>query len=374
MNPFITRFVRSASLIAVGAWLATMPASAWTCVSNPNYTGGAFGCSPTACRFEPGNSLTYHLISGKFTAAEIDAIDDAHAAWRAGAQQLNRGADWRFVRGATEPAGSLDVTDNQYHVSRLSDSWLAGKGVSANAIAVAFRDYGAWPNCGVRGGDIVFRASESWSTTLPNSTPADELSIGQVAIHEFGHIIGFDHDNGDLQVMNAAYPAGGDISGEYRISEDDYVGLEANYPDSSTGKNFMLSKFRSTGGGNAVESWTGSTVFTSASDVLTALEAPEALTLILTGTTSALVVKVTWYLRPASFATCGDASSIEVGSAFPNLGVNTTFSRNLSTWQIPAGTPADTYRVCAAIDSDSSYSETREDDNMVVSDRLYVVN
>ncbi len=374
MKPFTNRIIRTASLVAFAASLTATSASAWECIVNDNYTGGAFGCSPTACRFEPGNSVTYHLISGKFTASEIDAIDNAHAAWRAGAQQLNRGADWRFIRGATEPTGSLDISDNRYHVSRLSDSWLANKGVSASALAVAFRSYGAFPNCGVRGGDIIFRNSLTWSTSLPNSTPIGAFSIGQVAIHEFGHIIGFDHDNGDLQVMNAAYPAGGDISGEYRISEDDYVGLEANYPDSSTGKNFMISKFRSTGGGNAVEGWTGSTVFTSASDVLVGSEVPEDVSLILTGTTGALVVKVTWYLRPSSGGICGDASSIEVGSRFPNLGVNTTFSRNLSTWQIPAGTAPNTYKVCAVIDSDGSFSETRENDNSVLSERLYVVN
>lgn len=371
------RIVRSfvlVSLAVVGLSLAGAPAFGWECVAYSGYTGGPFGCSPTACRFEPGNSVTYHLISTKFTNDEEDAIEDAAGAWRAGAQQLNRGADWQFIRGADDPVGSLDLADNQYHVSRLSDAWLAGNGVPANAIGVAFRSYGAWPNCGVQGGDVVFRASTSWSTKLPAAAAAGTLSLGQTAIHEFGHIIGFDHENGDLQVMNTTYPFGGDISAAYRINEDDYVGLQASYPDSSTGKNFMISKFLSTGGGGAVEIWTGANVNTSPNDVLAGAEVPEDVVLIVTGTTAGLQVDVTWYLRPASGGACGDANSIAVGTASPTLGVNTTYSRNLSTWQIPASTPAGDYKVCAKIDPDGSFSETREDDNSVVSDRLYVVN
>jgi hypothetical protein len=359
---------------AAAAALAPAHAFAWECLTDPYYTGGPFGCSPTACRMQPGNSLTYHVVVDKFKADEISAIDQAAGAWRAGANQINRGASWQFVRGSDWAVGTVDITDNDNGITKEDDTWMTDNGVPATAIAVTFPHYGAWPSCGVKGADILFRSSEPWTSDLPAVAAYGDESIGQVAIHELGHVIGFDHSDDVLATMNSQYPAGGDISGSYRISEVDYVGLASSYPDSSTGKNLMLSKFlpRSGGIGKADEGWDhGEPPAYHAGDTL---DKPEDLSVILTGTTGTLNdVKLRWYLRPSG-GTCGDAGSLVLGTKGLTLGVNTPFSTGLSSYVVPASTPAGKYRMCAKLDPDDAFSEISESDNAVQSDTLYEIN
>lgn len=350
--------------------LSPVQAFAWECIDNPNYTGGAFGCSPTACRFQPGNSLTYHLLTGNFTAAEATAINDASVAWEAGTGEINRGANWEFNRGAD--SASLSLSDGRYDVSSFSDAWFAAMGVPAGAIAVGFKTFGAWPNCGVNGGDIVFRSSVNWTTSLPAGAAAGSTSIGQVAMHEFGHIIGFDHENDDMAVMNSFYPNGGDISASYRINEMDFVGMEDNYSDASTGTNLMISKFVRTGAGTSSEGWTGATVNTSRGAVLAGGNVPGDVLLLITGTSSQSNIRVSWFLRPIG-TTCGGATSVLVGSRIASLGVSLPFSTNLTTWTIPNAAASGDYLVCAMIDADNTVAETSETDNTVASDRIYHV-
>lgn len=359
--------------IASVAALTPATAQAWECIANPNYTGGAFGCSPTACRFAGGNGVTYHFIATQLTNDQEDAVEKAAGAWRAGAGRLNRGADWTFTRGADSAAGSLDLLDTRHDITMLSDTWMANNGIPANALAVTISNYGAWPNCGVRGSDIVFRDSISWSTSLPAAIVGGDTSIGQVAIHEFGHMIGFDHENDDVATMNATYPGGGDISAAYRINEMDYVGLADNFSDSSTGKNLMISKFRRSGASGAVEGWTGATVVTSPGAVLSGANRPDDVLLLLTGTTSAIAVRVNFYLRPVG-TTCAGAGSVLVGGMTPTLGVAMPFSTNIATWTVPTTTPPGDYVTCAKIDADDAYSETAEDDNTIGGERIYTVN
>ena len=363
-----------AATLAITLCAAPRAALAWECLSNAAYTGGPFGCSPTACRFQGGNSLTFHIIGARFTANEADAIENAAGAWRAGAGQLNRGADWTFTRGSDTALGALNLTDGRTDVTKLSAAWFAAQGIPAGALAVAIPVYGAWPLCGVSGVDVVFNDSFSWSTVLPAATTGGDFSIGQVAIHELGHVVGFGHEDDDLASMNAFYPCGGDPSGSFRINEMDYVGLRDNFSDSSTGKNLMLDKFEHTGPGTSREVWTGATVTTSPGATLTGGDVPEDIAVLLTGTTSLNNVKISWFLRPVASGGCGGAGSVLLGSKTLTLGVAIPFPQGLATWTVPLGTAAGDYFVCASVDPDLAVSETREDDNTVHGERVYTVN
>jgi hypothetical protein len=324
----------------------------------------------------PGNSLTYHIVASKFKADELSAIESAAGAWRAGAGEIVRGADWQFVRGSDWASGTLSIADNDSGVSKEDDTWFNNQGVAANASVAVFNHFAAWPGCGLDGTDFLFRDSLSWKTDLPaaidNST--SDMSLGQSAIGAFGNMIGFDNVDTDICAMNSLYPNGGDISASYRISEIDYVGLAQSYPDSSTGKNLMLSKFRWTGGGFAEEGWQGTDVDVNRGDTLTNSLVPEDITVILTGTTGTLSgVRIRWYLRPVA-GTCGGAGSIGIGTSSGSVGVNTPYATGLTSYVIPTGTPIGDYNVCALIDPDDAFSETSELDNNVAGERVYHVH
>jgi hypothetical protein len=343
-------------------------------VTNPNYTGGAFGCSPTACRFQPGNSLTYHIVADKFTSDEREAIEDAAAAWRAGANQINRGADWELDRGSDWAIGTLSISDNDTGISAEDDTWFLNQGVPSSNMAATFAVFGSWPNCGFTGVDILFRESVSWTTKLPAAADSGDMSLGQVAIHEFGHMIGFDESDVALATMNSEYPAGGDISASYRISERDYDGLRDNYGDSSTGKNLMLSKFLYLGGGEAEEGWDGSDVYASPGDTLSGSADPEDINVILTGTTGTLSnVSIRWYFRPLNTA-CGGPGSITVGTSSGwSVGVNNPFTVNLSSWVVPANLSPGDYKICAKVDPDDDFTEASEIDNSIATQKNYTI-
>src|SRR5690606_8621847 len=114
--------------------------------------------------------------------------------------------------------------------------WFHNKGFSdAAAINQTFSIL-----CAPQENDIVFRSSlpggRTWTTQLPSMASASQVSIGAVAIHEFGHWIGFGHQNGASTTMQADYPSGGDISAQLRIHEDDHRGLKAWKPGPSLGR------------------------------------------------------------------------------------------------------------------------------------------
>lgn len=216
------------------------PSEAYECDLSPD---PLCGCALNNDRPE------YHLVVADFPASHVTEIEAAAESWWAGNTQILRGADFKHVRGVDNLAG---VANNG--VSELwdeSSTWFTALGFPSTTLAITTSWMLGWPNCDVVESDIVFNESTVWSTSLPGALPTysgatSEVSIGQTAVHEFGHVVGFDHENDVLAVMNGFYPAGGDISAtKYRIHEDDFAGLLDWYPCvvGCDGVNVMLSKF-----------------------------------------------------------------------------------------------------------------------------------
>jgi hypothetical protein len=308
--------------------------------------------------------MTYHINTDDFTAPnEIEAGGDA---WDAGSGEVNRGADWDFIRG------SDNTNDGTYgngtnNVRKKDDTWFSNQGLAADVAAVTANTLVL---CVRDDSDITFRESITWSTGSPSEITSGALSLGQTAAHEFGHSLGLDHENDLIAVMNTTYPFGGDLGDtHFRLNEDDYVGLTNQKSDSSTGKDLTLSVFVYDGGGNAHEGWNFNHTFDlSLNDWIDG--APHDIWAVINGTSSQSPV-IQWRV---STNTCFDGVGTEynVGSLTPNIGSNTPYAVAPGAWAF-SGVPPGTYRLCAMIDSTTAITESDENDNVIESDADIIV-
>jgi len=184
-----------------------------------------------------GNSVSWRLCANDFTAAGAVEVEKGFRAWNAGAGTENRGADWTFNQNGDRNSCALNNFYNE--VFKKSGSWFDSRGEDPlTTLGKTFDD--------IQDRDIVLNSDFTFSTAVPSDNlVTGNPSLGQLAMHEAGHMIGFQHEDDVLAVMNSLYPNGGDISKtKYRINEDDYAGLATKKPDGSTGKNLMLTSYR----------------------------------------------------------------------------------------------------------------------------------
>lgn len=308
-----------------------------------------------------GDSLTWHTCTGEFTSAQIAEVTDAANSWDAGAGEVLRGAVWDFVRGS-DLSGCADSNfENEVYME--TDAWFSARGIGSTTPAYCF--------CQTAWHDIVFRSSATWSNSLPSQTSS--MSLGQVALHEFGHSLGLDHENTVIATMNGTYPAGGDLGNvAYRPHEDDYVGLAANRPGSSTGKNLLLSKFKATSASNSVELWTSAADFTSVCrDLVSGSSTQIAPIYAVIEGTSIVETEVEWWL--SADTNCGAGTAYSIGTEGVTIGSNTPLSVRPSQFDFRS-VPAGTYTICAKIDPDDNIAESSSaSDNDVQSEKTLIV-
>jgi len=221
-------------------FVVSTPTLAWECL---DAVGGPGYCW-SGCPWSSGASDRYRL-GNDLTSAEKDAFVDAANAFAGGASHINRGYDFRFIRGSDVNATS--TSGNTIHWR--DPSFFTALGFPNNTRAIAPVGYSIFCD---RQFDIFFNTApedpqgvRSWSTSLPNQLDDETLSFPQIAMHELGHGFGFDHEDGFVTLMNTEgrLNPGGDISGSLRLHENEYVGMVVAKGDSSTGNNIMLSKF-----------------------------------------------------------------------------------------------------------------------------------
>ncbi len=348
--------------------LAVPPVDAFNCVTH----------STCGCMFQSGGSQGYKINVNDFSSGEQTEIEHGADAWDAGSGEILRGAAWQYNRNAdlTVDGSFCDGTEN---IREKDDTWFTGQGLAADVDAVTTPCFAF---CGWVDGDITFRDSEPWSTSLPSDITNSDLSIGTVAMHEFGHFAGLDHEDANMATMNSLYPHGGDIAHtKYRINEDDYVGFLTGYSDASTGNNMMLSRyaFETVGDNLAVEVWTngtseetGKTWSGHAGNTITAAAGPSEVMAIINGTSSISPV-IEW--RLSSDAVCFSGTEYVLGTRTPTISSNVPYAVSPNGgYAIPGGTPNGTYHLCAKIDSTGATSETSESDNIIVSEKLFTVN
>lgn len=342
-------------------------------------------CDETVCRFYDGDEATYHFLDATLAVGSVSfgplgtslegAIDAAvSTAWGAGPSDVSRGASWAFVRG--DDVDTMSFTDDLNQVSMSADFFDA-MGMPSNVIAATVSFYRTAINgCGVKARDVVFDGDQTWTTARPAAAAANAYAIGQTAIHEFGHLLGFDHtqSTSTLSVMWGQYPFGGDVSASWRIHETDYVNLADAKPGTSTGINLSVSRFHfpdATFGGREAwdaEDWCLSEDYCEGEEIL-----PSGVAAEITGTSGASGVDIDWYLRPLSDP-CGGTYNVLLAHQSWTMSVNGPAWAE-PTLIIPSGTPPGDYKLCTIIDGEDEVSETSEGDNVVGSEVvLHVLN
>ena len=330
------------------------------------------------CLIRNGNSQTYHILTSDFTAGEITDIEAGADTWDAGGSEINRGADWDYVRGSD--IGSWGMSNYRFDVATESTTWFfTTMGLPAGTVAVEVM---GTSGCTRIQSDILFLDTVAWNTSMPSGT--NSTSIGQTAAHEFGHDFGLDHDDNELALMNGQYPNSGDPGdGTFRLHEDDYDALTTFKSDASTGENFLLTRFRSDGTAKSREVWTDDANpsgaagesgrdWVQAAGTCIPSNPPNDIYVDTNSTTASIAsVEIRWTL--SSDTICGDGDDIEIDENSYTLVQNTTSATVAPTWCIPGGTLADWYWICAEVDSNHEVSETSSADNFVRSEKLFEV-
>lgn len=303
----------------------------------------------------PGSSITYHMVTSDFTTAQENAIEAAFDAWDAGAGEILRGATMSITRGSDDGGGALCNSKNEVFMKD----------------GVFFDDHGwgddvAHYNECFGSHDIVFNSDKTWCVGLPSTCASSSRSIGQAALHEMGHWIGFDHDDTRLATMNGAYPSGGDLGeSEWRIHEDDYVGLVANRPDSSEGTNLLVAKFILDANGGSHEELNDGTWRFDRSDDVWADIVPSDIQAEIQSTSGSASPLIEW--RLSSNNVCSSADYL-IGTREPTISSNTSYLVGPTSWTLADSVPVGLYYLCVMMDANFEYGETSESDNILVSE------
>lgn len=305
----------------------------------------------------PGSTINYHLVPSDFTLAEETAVETAFEAWNAGTGEILRGADMQITRDTDDAGGAVCNLKNEVFMGDQT-----------------YFDNHGWPGIAryqpcAGSHDIVFNSDNTWCTTLDSDCTSGD-SIGQAAVHEMGHWVGFGHEDDNLATMNSVYPAGGDLGDTaYRIHEDDYDGLIANRPHASTGNNLMVAKYTYDGAGSSHEIWNsseGTWTFDRSSDTWTGGDSPDPIQVVINGTATSLSPLVEWRL---SSNTICSTSDYLIGSRTPSVSTNTPYQVGPTSWTLADTVPTGFYYLCVTVDSNTAITETSEADNDVVSDK-----
>jgi len=365
MSGLTVRVVGLSVLASSAAWAPV--AQAWGCKKFE-------GCAN--CAYLPGGGDSFWLNTDDFGANQEIEITNAAFAWNAGAGEVLRGADWTWSRVNVAFDGIRG--DGNNNVRMKPEVWWEDYDedvvATTESTPIGF-------TCNVNDRDLSFRGSVSFTNDLPSDSTSP--SIGQTALHEFGHMLGLRHSGAVETAMNKAYPFGGDIAEmAYRIHEDDYVGLVAAKGDTSTGKTLMLSRFRRIDQGEVEEVWTAqignlsevnNTWCGSPGDTISAADGPTEILASINGTSSQTPL-IEWTLDSPVGACFSGPAEYSLGTRNPSISANTPYAVSpTGGYTIPNNTPIGTYKLCAKIDADDAITESSEVDNIVRSEKNFTV-
>lgn len=321
--------------------------------------------------------VEYRFNENDFTTLEMDEIELAADAWEGGWSKVNRGAWLELTRTQGAGDGSLDNGVN--NVRRKPDSYFDAMSFeNSDAFVMLYVDN----NCvGLTEFDMTFREDTSNEVLDLPSRVAQGFSLGQLAVHEFGHAIGIGDDSSQLHVMDPRRPQGGDLGRtKFRVHEEDFYALRSLYPGNSTGGNLLLARFGwdDAAGDVVVERWTSAETQTrtwsACAGTTVGTGGPEQIQAVITGSVGfSASPLIRWTLEPDVICNV-DGDEISVGTSQPGLGVHYPFEVfPTGGYQIPASTPPGTYRLCARINDDFAITETSYVDNVVRSEALFQV-
>lgn len=340
-------------------------ALAWECQTN------------CGCDWADGSQLTYHININDFSTLGQDAIEEGADAWDAGAGEIVRGADWDFVRGSDITSDGVSGNFvNEVYKKPSSFFEAIGEGSAAGMTIITHL------GCGRKDADVIFNEGHTYTSKVPSEASGGAKSIGAVAIHEFGHVLGLEHNDETQAAEVAAMNTKGgeaDIAGKYRINEDDYLGLVEAKGDSSTGKNLMLQRYwkPSTLESSAFEVWADPNLVYEGTwegcpaTTIAANNGPDAILAVIVGTSTQSPL-IQWKL--SSDTDCFSGTEYSLGTRTPTISPNEPYPvLPAGGYYIPSIVPPGTYYLCAMIDPGDQISESSENDNIIRSEWLFEV-
>jgi|GEM_PF-5755022 len=332
--------------------------------------GTAYSYSISPSKVPAGNTRLYHIESGEFPSWMIDEITEAADEWDGGGSTSDRirGANWHWIRGADVGNGvKWNTRSEMWDKTR---AWHDNNGSGEEAIAVAYRngaecdviwvDENSDPDL-----DLVATAASNQSAT------GTMKAVQEIAIHELGHCLGFNHDDSGANTMNSGAPGGAaDFGlGQFRVGEDESQGLRAWKSHSSTGTNLALSRWVDAGAGGS-EAWDNQIGGTWAGFPGSSISGVQAITLHSMSTSTLSGTQARWSLSVDGICFDGDDVILDT-KTFNSISSNESSLLQPPSPFIPAGTTPGLYFLCAQIDSTSLHSETTEADNVVRSDGAF---
>jgi len=205
------------SLLAI-CLLLPASAGAWSSMSTN---------SGNPLAWDPGNPETVWRLSSSFTSNDLpnstvdSALGNGMNEWgMPGCTSFNAS------QGGNVNASPLDHNDANSTVGFLESTWPSEYGSTTLAVTVPqFYSDGE-----IFQADMFYNAvNNTWISGTPGSWT--NVDLESVAVHEFGHWIGFEHNNYPNSSLNATYSGG--IS-ERTLTCDDSEGVCAKYQSSGT--------------------------------------------------------------------------------------------------------------------------------------------
>ncbi len=328
------------------------------------------------CDTADGDQLVYKINSDDFGTAQRDQIHAAADAWDAGDPYPMRGAKWHFFFGAYTSSDGI-LCDGSNDIRKKPRSWFDNQGYD-EAASASVRTCTTGGGCTRIDADMTFAEDISWVASMASDADLPDRSLGQTAMHEFGHVLGFFDEADEPATMNSPYAHSGDTAEAHlRISEDDYVGLLYIKGDSSIGKNLFLQRWDGTF--DAEEVWTDDsgleinrTWSAAAGSTVPSASGPRGIQAMIHAPINSQSPLIEW--RLSADTNCFADGDILIGTRTPTISSNSPYEVTPNGgYTIPSNTAPGNYRLCAKIDADGQIDETVESDNVIMSEKLFVV-
>jgi CARDB protein/matrixin len=240
-------------------------------------------------------------------------------------------------------------------------------GLGANTLAVTrFRSHCRQGDYGIDETDVAFNTDQSWSVSPLDYADLDApYSFEATALHEFGHVLGLNHEDRWLATLNSFYPDSGPVGHgkEWDPLSDDREGARFLYPDGTAETDIAGSVFKRTIAGE-------SGLVASPAAVARGSSATIELTVhnLGTGTQS---FNIGFYLSTNDIISTADRLLGTNTGAWLTAGASITGSRTLT---IPSDVTPGRYWLGTIVDHDEQVGEAHEGNNSMEMPRPVQVN
>ena len=208
--------------------------------------------------------------------------------------------------------------------------------------------------------DVLFNNQYTWTNDDPGWTTGSPYNFNSVAIHEFGHVVGLDHEDRWLATMNSKYHPF-----PHKIHADDMGGIRYLYSSSSTVTDLGVTNWKKTDGNVATAAQLVSSPTAANSGQTISMEVT-----VENYSTATVTFNNRLYLSTNNIISSSDTPIGTYNGAYLSAGWLATWSYSVT---IPFSTPSGTYWLGICVDYDSAVSESNEGNNCLAHPRTITI-